>query len=85
MAATGLSRGETAYDFADPGTGAQRAVFDLAWPHGIQEELTEPVAVLIDEGSDVLAVASGAGFRCFVTIDGFKRHVEIEILRSEAA
>lgn len=50
----------------------QQAVFDLAWPSGLQEGLSEPVAVLINEGADVLSVASRAGFRCFTGIDEFK-------------
>ena len=45
----GLPRGELAYDFADPDTGKQKAVFDLARASGIQEELSEPVAVLLNE------------------------------------
>ena len=36
MANKGLPAGEIAYDFADPDTGEQKAVFDLAWPSGIQ-------------------------------------------------
>lgn len=83
--AKGLPRGALSYDFADPNTGQQRAVFDLAWPSGIQEELTQPVAVLINEGNEVLAIASQAGFRCFVSADDFKRYVETDILAQEAA
>jgi hypothetical protein len=49
MEAQGLPRGVVAYDFADPGPGEQKAVFDLAWPNGIQEELSQPVAVLLNE------------------------------------
>ena len=40
----GLPRGAVAHDFADAETGEQRAVFDLAWPNVIQEELSQPVA-----------------------------------------
>lgn len=83
--ARGLPRGIVAFDFADPETGAQRAVFDLAWPSGIQEELSQPVAVLINEGSEVLAIASQAGYRCFLSASDFKRYVEREILAEEAA
>ena len=75
-----LPRGILAYDFADAETGEQRAVFDLAWPNGLQEELTQPVAVLLNEGSDVLALASQSGYRCFVTSNDFRRYVEAEIL-----
>jgi hypothetical protein len=36
MDAQGLPRGVLAFDFADPVSGEQKAVFDLAWPNGIQ-------------------------------------------------
>lgn len=80
-----LPRGVIGYDFADPDTGEQRAVFDLAWPNGIQEELSQPVAVLLNEGGEVIAVASQAGYRCFVSGTDFKNYVEAEILVPEAA
>jgi hypothetical protein len=68
-----------AYDFADPHSGEQKAVFDLAWPNGVQEELSEPVAVLLNEEGGTIAIASQAGFRCFTTTDDFTRYVENEI------
>jgi hypothetical protein len=85
VAAHGLMRGHMAYDFADPVTGNSEAIFDLACPTGIQEELSQPVAVLLNEGSETLAVASRAGFRCFTAIESFKTYVEREILVLEAA
>ena len=30
----GLPRGQIGFDYADPATGAQKALFDLAWPEG---------------------------------------------------
>jgi hypothetical protein len=78
--AQGLPRGAMAYDFANPDTGEQKAVFDLAWPNGIQEKLSEPVAVLLNESTDVVAMASQASYRCFTTIAEFKRYVQNEIL-----
>jgi len=80
MVEQGLPGGELSYDFADPDTGEQKAVFDLAWPNGIQEELSQPVAVLLNESTEILAIASQAGFRCFTAADEFKRHVEKEIV-----
>ncbi len=80
MDSRGLSRGVVSYDFSDPDTGQQKAVFDLAWPTGIQEELTQPVAVLLNEEAATIAIASQAGFRCFTSIEEFKRHVNEEIL-----
>lgn len=75
-----LPKGSISFDFADPQSGEQKAVFDLAWPDGVQEGLSEPVAVLLNERAETIAVANEAGFRCFTTQDAFKRYVEREIL-----
>jgi hypothetical protein len=83
--AQGLPRGSLAFDFADTDTGQQRAVFDLAWPNGVQEGLSQPVAVLLNEGSEVIAIANQAGYRCFVSVIEFKRYVETEIIVRQAA
>jgi hypothetical protein len=76
----GLPRGVRGYDFADEWSGEQRAVFDLAWPDGIQKELSQPVAVLLNEGAETLAVATGAAFRCFTTVEDFRAYVSKDIL-----
>jgi hypothetical protein len=81
----GLPRGQIGFDYADPATGAQKAVFDLAWPEGLQAGLTPPVAVLLNENSEILALASGAGFRCFTSAADFRAYIETEILHLEAA
>ena len=76
----GLPRGTLAYDFADPESGAQMAVFDLAWPNGLQEELSQPVAVLLNEETATITLASQAGFRCITDARAFRRYVETEVL-----
>ena len=75
----GLSLGQMAFDYRDPNTGAQLAVFDLAWPDGVQAELTQPVAVLLDEGIETLTIAAKAGYRCFTHIQDFRDYVGTEI------
>jgi hypothetical protein len=80
MGERGLPHGTLAYDFADTATGEQKAVFDLAWPNGIQEELSQPVVVLLNESAETLSIASQVGFRCFTGIEEFRRYVESEIL-----
>ncbi len=81
----GLPAGQISFDYADPETGAQKAVLDLVWEHGLQPGLTRPVAVLLNEPAEVLSLASGAGFQCFTTTAVFRAYVETEILRLEAA
>ena len=84
MEAQGLPRGVLAYDFADAATGEQKAVFDLGWPNGVQEELSQPVAVLLNESTETIGIASQAGYRCFTTTEEFRRYVDSEILAGEA-
>lgn len=83
MKSIGLPRGMTSFDFSDAATGHQKAVFDLAWPTGVQEELSVPIAVLLNEPAETLALASSAGFRCFTSITAFKNYVENEVLKQE--
>lgn len=76
----GLPRGVLAFDYADAATGAQKAIFDLAWPTGIQEELSQPVVVLLNEATETIGIASQAGYRCFTSAQEFRRYVETDIL-----
>jgi hypothetical protein len=55
----------------------------LAWPNGVQEELSQPVAVLLNESNETLAIASQAGYRFFTSIEDFRRYVDGEILAGE--
>ena len=66
--------------FCNQHVGEQRAVFALAWPDGVQEGLRQPVAVPLNEGEEILALASSAGFRCFADIEGFKAYLTKEVL-----
>ena len=81
LAARGLPRGQLAFGHADSATGAQTAVFDLAWPDGLQPGLTGPTAVLLNETAEVLSIASAAGYRCFTSGAAFRAYVEGEVLR----
>lgn len=80
----GLPRGVVSYDFADPQSGEQRAVFDLAWPSGLQEELSQAVAVLLNEDSATIRIAVDAGFRCFADAKSLRRYVMADVLGETA-
>lgn len=80
VADQGLPRGEIAFDLANPETGTQEAILDLAWPLGLQAGLSDPVALLLNEPAEVIDIASSRGFRCFTTAEKFKHYVSVEIL-----
>ena len=66
-----LPRGQTGFDYADPTTGALKALFDIGWPDGLQAALSDPFAALLDENTDTLALAIGASFRCLTSSTDF--------------
>jgi hypothetical protein len=82
--AQGLPAGRYLHELADAESGEPIAVLDVAWPGGLQEGLSEPVAVLLNEGPEVLAYASRFGFRCFTQVDDFKRYLLREVLIQES-
>ncbi len=85
VSARGLAPGIVSYAFAHQETGEQRAVFDLAWPNGVQEALSQPVVLLLNEPAETLVLANQAGFRCFTTTDDFRAYVNREILAETEA
>ena len=82
VAAKNLPRGQMSYEYANSDTGEQLAVFDLAWPSGLQSDLSQPVAVLLDEGRETLAIAAASGFLCFSREQDFRSYIETEITPS---
>ena len=76
----GLPAGTTSFELADPESGQPVAIFDLAWPQGLQTGYSQPVAVLLNEPPAVLQIANTHGFRHFTSVDAFKRYVSAEVV-----
>lgn len=80
IASQGLPRGLLAYELTDPVSNKLKAILDLAWPGGLQAELSDPVAVMLNENAETIAEASGAGFRCFSSVDSFRKYIKSDVL-----
>jgi len=80
LVAQGLPEGELGMELLDESGEQVVGYLDLAWPNGLQEGLSQPVALLIDEGPETEEAANKAGFRFFTDADGFRRYVEREVL-----
>lgn len=78
-----LPEGEFSLEIVDELTGALLATLDLAWPDGMQQGLSQPVALLIDEDAEVEAIASQHGFSCFTDVESLKKYVTTQVLALE--
>ena len=76
----GLAEGELSYELVDDGTKQPLAIFDLAWPRGLQLEKSEPVALLLDEETEIVNIAQREGYLCFTDVYTFKEYVEDKII-----
>jgi hypothetical protein len=76
----GLPEGELSYEVTDPETGEPLAILDIAWPDGLQEGLSAPVALLIDEDAGIEEIVNRSGYRFFTDEDSFKEYVRLEIV-----
>ncbi len=76
----GLPQGHVEHELSHKDTGDPLAILDLAWPNGLQEGFSEPVALLLDEEQATLQIANDHGFRHFTDVEAFKRYVENEVL-----
>ncbi len=81
----GLPSPQIDYIYADPVSGEQLAVFDLAWPEGVQEGLTPPVAVLLGETPETEQVANHGGYLFFTDVEEFKTYARAHSLVEQAA
>ena len=70
---------------ANETTGEPLAVLDLAWPFGLQEGFSQPVALLIDEDPEVEGIVSRAGYRFYTNSEAFRQYVTEEILALHTA
>jgi hypothetical protein len=71
------------HELVDDETGNPKAILDLAWPNGLQPGFSQPVAVLLNEGRELLSIVNTAGFRYFTDVDSFKNYVTTEVQAEE--
>lgn len=81
MKDNGLTEGSLTYEENDPITGEKQFVLDLAWPHGVLENYTKPVSVVLNKSNETVAKASQAGYLCFTSSEEFKAYVQKDILK----
>jgi hypothetical protein len=78
----GLPSGVFNFQLLDS-AGQDMEILDLAWPSGLQLNLSQPVAVLPNGQNGAPEMAAQTGYRVFTNIDKFKSYVLHEVLARE--
>lgn len=81
ISSLGLAGGTESHELLDEDTEDLLAILDLAWPDGLQQGLSQPVALLLNEPPEVERLAAARGFRFFTSADALKVYVETEVLQ----
>jgi len=71
----GLLEGVINYELTDE-NGNSLMIIDIAWPQGIQPELSEPLALLINESDSNQKIVNQNGYKYFTNSEEFKTYVE---------
>ncbi|MDP9372678.1 MAG: DUF262 domain-containing protein [Chloroflexota bacterium] len=75
----GLPWPELNLELVDPNTGEVQAVIDAAWPRGIQEGYSQPVALLLNESQETEVRVGEVGYRFFTSPEALRTYIEQEI------
>ncbi len=85
MRTHGFDEGELNHELVEPDSSVS-AVLDLAWPRGLQVELNEPVALLVNAPLDVHQVAARNGYRPFTSVEELRAYAtDLETLGAAAS
>jgi hypothetical protein len=73
--AHGLPKPELNYEVCRP-TGEVLTVVDLAWPAGVQEGFSQPVALILPGDQDQINILNQAGYRFFTRVKDLRTYLE---------
>ncbi|MBQ9313688.1 MAG: DUF262 domain-containing protein [Clostridia bacterium] len=73
MSEKGLSSGEINYELIIEDNNS--VIIDIAWPDGIQSNLSEPVAVMLNEDQKNINRVNLKNYRIFTDVNDFKEYV----------
>jgi len=76
----GLPEGVVNFELTDENSKVL-IIIDIAWPQGIQSELSEPLALLIDEDDVNQEIVNRNGYKYFTSPEKFRSYIEAHYLQ----
>ena len=77
--ASGFPKPELNFEMCDPNTGEVLTIVNAAWPKGLQEEYSQPIALCLEADEHKIAILNQAGYRFFTTIEALRRYLKDQI------
>jgi hypothetical protein len=77
--ASGFPKPELNFEVSDPQTGEVLIIVDAAWPKGLQEEYSPPIALCLEEDEQKIAILNQVGYRFFTSVETLQRYLEEQI------
>ena len=77
--ANGFPKPEFNFEVRDPDTEEVLTSVNAAWPKGLQEGFSQPLALFLDEDDQKAAMLNQAGFRFFSSIDALRKYLHEQI------
>ncbi len=80
MTTHGLNEGTANHELLDD-NGDVVAIIDLAWPHGVQQGLSAPLALLLNETAETQAIVSKFGYRYYTSVEELQEYIQTAYLQ----
>lgn len=75
----GLPKPELDVEISDSRTGEVLTLVDAAWPKGLQEGYSQPIALCLEADEQKVAIINQAGYRFFTRSDTLRSYLEEQI------
>ena len=70
---------EISFEISDPETGESLTIMELAWPNGLQEGYSQPLALVFEINKETEMILNNAGYVYFNSIEALRRYLEEKI------
>ena len=70
---------EISFEISDPETGESLTIMELAWPNGLQEGYSQPLALVFEINKETEMILNKAGYVYFNSIEALRRYLEEKI------
>lgn len=77
--ASGFPKPEFNFEVRDNDTEEVLTIVNVAWPKGLQEGYSQPIALFLDEDDQKAAMLNQAGYRFFSSIEALRNYLQEQI------